>query len=45
MMGESALCVALDQIPDRFGVLTPASAMGTGLIDRLRAAGMTFTVD
>jgi hypothetical protein len=23
MMGESALCVALDQVPDRFGVLTP----------------------
>jgi short subunit dehydrogenase-like uncharacterized protein len=44
MMGESALCVALDQLPDRFGVLTPASAMGTALIDRLRAAGMTLTV-
>jgi short subunit dehydrogenase-like uncharacterized protein len=44
MMGESALCAALDQLPDRFGVLTPASAMGTALIDRLRAAGMTLTV-
>jgi hypothetical protein len=22
MMGESALCAALDQLPDRFGVLT-----------------------
>ena len=45
MMGESALCVALDQLPDRFGVLTPAAAMGTALIDRLRAAGMTLTVN
>jgi short subunit dehydrogenase-like uncharacterized protein len=45
MMGESALCAALDQLPDRFGVLTPASAMGTALIDRLRAAGMTLTVN
>ena len=44
MMGESALCLALDQLPDRFGVLTPASAMGTALVDRLRAAGMTLTV-
>jgi short subunit dehydrogenase-like uncharacterized protein len=45
MMGESALCAALDQLPDRFGILTPASAMGTALIDRLRAAGMTLTVN
>jgi short subunit dehydrogenase-like uncharacterized protein len=44
MMGESALCAALDKLPDRFGVLTPASAMGNALIDRLRAAGMTLTV-
>jgi short subunit dehydrogenase-like uncharacterized protein len=45
MMGESALCAALDQLPDRFGVLTPATAMGTALIDRLDAAGMTLTVN
>jgi short subunit dehydrogenase-like uncharacterized protein len=45
MMGESALCVALDQFPERFGVLTPAAAMGPALIDRLRAAGMTLTVN
>ena len=43
MMGESALCLALDELPDRFGVLTPATAMGTALVDRLRAAGMTLT--
>jgi short subunit dehydrogenase-like uncharacterized protein len=44
MMSESALCLALDQLPDRFGVLTQASAMGTALVDRLRGAGMTFTL-
>jgi short subunit dehydrogenase-like uncharacterized protein len=47
MLGESALCLALDgaELPDRAGSLTPASAMGTALIDRLRAAGHTYTVE
>ena len=44
MLGESALCLALDRerLPDRVGVLTPATAMGTALADRLRAAGQTL---
>lgn len=44
MLGESALCLALDRdrLPDRAGVLTPATAMGTPLADRLRAAGHTY---
>jgi short subunit dehydrogenase-like uncharacterized protein len=44
MLGESALCLALDRdrLPDRAGVLTPATAMGTALADRLRAAGQTL---
>jgi short subunit dehydrogenase-like uncharacterized protein len=44
MLGESALCLALDReaLPARGGVLTPATAMGPVLVDRLRAAGMTF---
>ena len=42
MMGEAALCLALDELPDRFGVLTPATAMGGALVERLRAAGMTL---
>ncbi|HEX6027109.1 MAG TPA: enoyl-ACP reductase, partial [Solirubrobacter sp.] len=42
MMGESALCLALDDLPDRSGVLTPASAMGSALVERLRAAGLTL---
>ena len=46
MLGESAICLALDQ--DKFesegGILTPASAMGMPLVERLRDAGMTFEV-
>jgi short subunit dehydrogenase-like uncharacterized protein len=44
MLGESALCLALDRdrLPDRAGVLTPATAMGTVLADRLRSAGHTL---
>ena len=47
MLGESALCLALDgdRLPDRAGVLTPATAMGDGLADRLRAAGFTLDID
>ena len=46
MLGESALCLALDEINDGLsgGILTPASAMGETLIDRLRDAMMTFSV-
>ena len=46
ILGESALCLALDgeRLPRRAGVLTPATAMGSALADRLRAAGQTFDV-
>lgn len=46
MLGETALCLALDgaRLPDRAGVLTPATALGLPLIERLRAAGMTLEV-
>ena len=46
MLAESGLCLALDRqrLPARAGVLTPATAMGTALADRLRAAGMTLEV-
>jgi short subunit dehydrogenase-like uncharacterized protein len=47
MLGESALCLALD--PDgpigRAGVLTPATAMGAVLAERLRAADFTLEVE
>jgi short subunit dehydrogenase-like uncharacterized protein len=44
MFGESALCLALDgdALPERAGVLTPATGMGAALADRLRAAGHTL---
>jgi short subunit dehydrogenase-like uncharacterized protein len=44
MLGESALCLALDgeRLPERAGVLTPATAMGHVLVERLRAAGQTY---
>ena len=47
MLGEAALCLAfdLDQTPDRAGVLTPATALAGPLINRLRAAGMTWSVE
>jgi short subunit dehydrogenase-like uncharacterized protein len=46
MLGESALCLALDgeRLPQRGGVLTPATGMGAALAERLRAAGQTYDV-
>ena len=44
MLGESALCLAGDELPDRAGSLTPATAMGSALIERLRKAGHTYEV-
>ncbi|WP_043621383.1 saccharopine dehydrogenase family protein [Nonomuraea candida] len=43
MLAESALCLAFDDVPDRAGQLTTASAMGRPLIDRLHRAGIAFT--
>jgi short subunit dehydrogenase-like uncharacterized protein len=47
MFGESSLCLALDgeQLPPRAGVLTPATALGDALVQRLRAAGQTLEVE
>ena len=43
-MADSALCLALDHdLPEASGVLTPATAMGLALVERLRAAGQTLT--
>ncbi len=46
MLGEAALALALDgeELPGAGGVLTPATAMGTVLTDRLRAAGHRYDV-
>ena len=39
MLGEAGLGLALDELPGLGGVLTPATALGGLLADRLRAAG------
>ncbi len=43
MLSESAVCLALDELPVGGGFWTPAAAMGRQLQDRLTAnAGLTF---
>jgi short subunit dehydrogenase-like uncharacterized protein len=42
MLGESALCLAYDPLTSEGGVTTPSVAMDGALLDRLRAAGLTF---
>ncbi|HYQ67425.1 saccharopine dehydrogenase family protein [Actinophytocola sp.] len=44
MLGESALCLAFDDLPKTAGQVTPAVAMGSRLVDRLGRAGLTFRV-
>jgi len=44
MLAESALCLALDDLPETAGQVTTAVAMGKHLRDRLVAAGITFRV-
>ncbi len=46
MLGEAGLALALDgdRLPDRAGSLTPATALGEVLVERLRAAGHTYEV-
>ena len=45
MLGESAVCLARGEGVPGGGVLTPATAMGARLTQRLRDAGMTFRVE
>ncbi|MEU4194266.1 saccharopine dehydrogenase NADP-binding domain-containing protein [Kribbella sp. NPDC026611] len=42
MLGESALCLALDDLPETAGQTTTAAALGPALRERLMRAGMTF---
>ncbi|MER6208409.1 saccharopine dehydrogenase NADP-binding domain-containing protein [Streptomyces sp. NPDC001642] len=44
MFAESALSLALDELPPTAGQVTTAVAMGNTLIERLRGAGITFRV-
>jgi short subunit dehydrogenase-like uncharacterized protein len=46
LFGESALALALDDLPPSPGsVLTPATAIGMPLVDRLRRAGMRLDAE
>ncbi|MCX5747691.1 MAG: saccharopine dehydrogenase NADP-binding domain-containing protein [Proteobacteria bacterium] len=42
MLGESALCLAHDDLASSGGVTTPSVAMGDALVDRLRRAGIVL---
>ncbi|QFG20922.1 trans-acting enoyl reductase family protein [Actinomadura sp. WMMB 499] len=44
MLGESALCLAHDDLPKTSGQVTTATAMGDALLERLSRAGMKFRV-
>lgn len=46
MLGQTGLALALDgdRLPDRAGSLTPATALGDVLVERLRTAGHTYDV-
>jgi short subunit dehydrogenase-like uncharacterized protein len=44
MLAESALCLALDDLPPISGQVTTAAAMGNALRRRLETAGITFRV-
>ena len=44
MLAETAVALAQDEgLPERAGILTPASALGMVLVERLRAKGMEFS--
>ena len=43
MLAESALCLAFDNLPENYGVVTPSFSMGDKLLNRLNEnAGLKF---
>ncbi|KAL6062395.1 Saccharopine dehydrogenase [Balamuthia mandrillaris] len=46
MLSEAALCLVYqqDSLPSKGGVLTPATSMGSLLVERLQQAGITFEI-
>ncbi len=44
MLAQTALALATDALPPRYGVLTPASVLGEALPPRLERVGIRFTV-
>lgn len=45
MLAESALCLALDDLKSDGGILTPASAMGAPLVERLNKQDVQFAFE
>jgi short subunit dehydrogenase-like uncharacterized protein len=46
MLGEAAICILNDPIPETYGVITPVVAMGDYLLDRLQSnAGIEFKLE
>ena len=46
MLGESAVCLARDELSVGGGFWTPAAAMGEPLLERLQAkAGLAFSIE
>ena len=45
MIGETVLALGVDDLPPGGGVLTPATAVGVRLAERLREAGFTITTE
>ena len=46
MLAESAICLALDETPETYGILTPSVALGEPLLKRLQEnAGLKFIFD
>jgi short subunit dehydrogenase-like uncharacterized protein len=44
MLAESALCLSNDELPQTAGQVTTAQAMGAALTERLKRAGIEFSV-
>ena len=46
MLSESAICLAKDNLDTISGVITPSTAMGDFLLDRLvKNSGLTFDIN
>lgn len=45
MFGQAGLCLASDDLPGPGGVLTPATALGEPLVERLRGQGFTLRTE
>ena len=45
MLSESAICLAMDKLDSLDGVITPSTAMGDNLLERLKnKSGLTFNI-